>query len=121
MTTTPAPAAAGTVRPGLRITPSRVVLSEWTKFRSLRSTVYTLLMAVVFMIGLGALITAITANEPGGFGPGESSVSVSLAGMFFAQLAIGVELLTGSASVWALALLSVVTGTGCGSAGLKTI
>jgi ABC-2 type transport system permease protein len=39
----------------LRVTQSRVVLSEWTKFRSLRSTLYTLLLAVVFMIGLGAL------------------------------------------------------------------
>jgi ABC-type transport system involved in multi-copper enzyme maturation permease subunit len=47
-------------------------------------------MAVVFMIGLGAMITAITANQPGGFGPGESAVSISLSGMFFAQLAIGV-------------------------------
>jgi ABC-type transport system involved in multi-copper enzyme maturation permease subunit len=83
MTTTAALSAADTAPPGLRVTPSRVVLSEWTKFRSLRSTVYTLLMAVVFMIGLGALITAITANQPGGLGPGES-------GIFFAQLAIGV-------------------------------
>ena len=90
MTTTSAPSAADTAPPGLRVTPSRVVLSEWTKFRSPRSTIYTLLMAVVFMIGLGALITAITANQPGGLGPGESSVSVSLSGIFFAQLAIGV-------------------------------
>jgi len=91
MTNTLAPVSAtNTARTRLRVTGPRVVLSEWTKFRSLRSTVYTLLMAVVFMIGLGALITAITANQPGGLGPGESSVSVSLSGMFFAQLAIGV-------------------------------
>ena len=74
----------------LRVTGPRVVLSEWTKFRSLRSTVYTLLMAVVFMIGLGAMIAAITANQPGGVEPGQSAVSVSLSGIFFAQLAIGV-------------------------------
>ena len=66
------------------------MLSEWTKFRSLRSTVYTLLIAVVFMIGLGALITAITANQPGGLEPGQSAISTSLSGIFFAQLAIGV-------------------------------
>ena len=46
------------------------MLSEWTKFRSLRSTVYTLLIAVVLMIGLGALFAAITANQPGGLEPG---------------------------------------------------
>lgn len=91
MSDTLAPATTiGPVSPRLRVTAPRVVLSEWTKFRSLRSTVYTLLMAVAFMIGLGAMIAAITANQPGGMQPGESSVSVSLSGMFFAQLAIGV-------------------------------
>ena len=72
------------------MTQPRVVLSEWTKFRSLRSTVYTLLIAVVLMIGLGALFTAITANQPGGLEPGQSAVSTSLTGTFFAQLAVGV-------------------------------
>jgi len=91
MTDTLAPVSAtSSARARLRVTGPRVVLSEWTKFRSLRSTVYTLLMAVVFMIGLGAMIAAITANQPGGLGPGESAVSISLSGMFFAQLAIGV-------------------------------
>ncbi len=91
MTDTLAPVSAtSSGRARLRVTGPRVVLSEWTKFRSLRSTVYTLLMAVVFMIGLGAIIAAITANQPGGLGPGESAVSISLSGMFFAQLAIGV-------------------------------
>jgi ABC-2 type transport system permease protein len=69
---------------GLRVTQSRVVLSEWTKFRSLRSTVYTLLAAVVFMIGLGALFAAITAGQPGGLEPGSSAISTSLSGTFFA-------------------------------------
>jgi len=91
MTDTLAPASASSSAPTrLRVTGPRVVLSEWTKFRSLRSTVYTLLMAVVFMIGLGALITAIAANQPGGLEPGQSPISTSLSGIFFAQLAIGV-------------------------------
>ena len=77
-------------RSPVRVTGPRVVRSEWTKFRSLRSTVYTLLLAVVFMIGLGALFSAVTANQPGGLEPGQSATSVSLSGMFFAQLAIGV-------------------------------
>ena len=75
---------------GLRVTQLRVGLSEWTKFRSLRSTVYTLLLAVIFMIGLGALFSAITANQPGGMEPGQSAISTSLTGTFFAQLAVGV-------------------------------
>src|ERR1700712_126394 len=91
MTDTLAPAPVnGSAHPRLRVTGRRVVLSEWTKFRSLRSTVYTLLAAVAFMVGLGALISAITANQPGGLEPGQSATSASLSGIFFAQLAVGV-------------------------------
>ena len=84
----PAPAEHTTA--GLGVTWPRVVLSEWTKFRSLRSTVLTLLTAAIFMVGLGALIAAITANQPGGLQPGQSAISASLSGIFFAQLAVGV-------------------------------
>ena len=77
-------------RAHLRVTPVRVLRSEWTKFRSLRSTVYTVLAALTLMIGMGALFAAITADQPGGLKPGESAVSTSLTGTFFAQLAIGV-------------------------------
>lgn len=93
MTAILAPArASATVSRGrqMRVTQSRVLLSEWTKFRSLRSTVYTLLVAVVLMIGLGAMFTAITASQPTGFEPGTNAISTSLTGTFFAQLAIGV-------------------------------
>ena len=65
-------------------------MSEWTKFRSLRSTVSTLLIAVVLMIGLGAMFAAITASQATGFQPGATAISTSLTGTFFAQLAVGV-------------------------------
>ena len=84
------PSATVTARARLRVTAPRVVLSGWTKFRSLRSTVYTVLIAVVLMVGLGALFTALAAGQPGGLNPGQSAVSTSLTGTFFAQLAIGV-------------------------------
>jgi ABC-type transport system involved in multi-copper enzyme maturation permease subunit len=74
----------------LRVTHLRVVRSEWTKFRSLRSTVYTLLLAGVLMIGLGALLSGVAASRPQGFDPGNTAVSTSLTGTFFAQLSIGV-------------------------------
>ena len=91
MTTTRASATPTTLDgTPLRVTQARVLLSEWTKFRSLRSTATTLLVAVLLMIGLGALFAAITAAAPGGFGPGTTAVSTSLTGTFFAQLAIGV-------------------------------
>jgi ABC-2 type transport system permease protein len=86
-TTTP---STGNGSTGLRVTQVRVLFSEWTKFRSLRSTVSTLLIAVVVMIGLGAMFAAITASQATGFEPGATAISTSLTGTFFAQLAIGV-------------------------------
>ncbi len=74
----------------VRVTQLRVVRSEYTKFRSLRSTLYTLLLAVVFMIGLGALFAGIQAGQAKGLDAGQTAVSVSLTGTFFAQLSIGV-------------------------------
>jgi ABC-type transport system involved in multi-copper enzyme maturation permease subunit len=85
--TTPTTISGGTA---LRVTQARVLLSEWTKFRSLRSTVSTLLIAVVLMIGLGAMFAAITASQATGFEPGATAISTSLTGTFFAQLAVGV-------------------------------
>jgi ABC-2 type transport system permease protein len=82
-----------TATPGkdqLRVTQLRVVRSEWTKFRSLRSTLFTLLLAAALMMGLGALLTAIAANQPQGFDPGQTAISTSLTGTFFAQLSVGV-------------------------------
>ena len=82
----------GTVAPAreLRVTQWRVLHSEWTKFRSLRSTVITLISAFLLMIGLGAMFAAISANAASGFDPGTTAISTSLTGTFFAQLAIGV-------------------------------
>ena len=78
----------------LRVTQPRVLLSEWTKFRSLRSTVWTLLTAVVLSIGIGALFSAVSASQYHTFSAADKAsfnpVSTSLNGMLFAQLAIGV-------------------------------
>jgi ABC-2 type transport system permease protein len=79
---------------GLRVTQARVLLSEWTKFRSLRSTIWTLLTAVVLTIGIGALFSAVSASQYHTFSPADRAsfdpISTSLNGMIFAQLAIGV-------------------------------
>jgi F0F1-type ATP synthase membrane subunit c/vacuolar-type H+-ATPase subunit K len=80
-------ARAGTV---LRVTPLHVLHSEWTKFRSLRSTGWTLLIGVVLMVGLGALLCGIAANNTTGLDAGATATSTSLTGTFFAQLALGV-------------------------------
>jgi ABC-2 type transport system permease protein len=79
---------------GGRVTQSRVALSEWTKLRSLRSTVYTLLASAVFTIGFGVLASAITASRWPSMTAADKAefdpLSTSLVGVNFGVLAIGV-------------------------------
>jgi ABC-2 type transport system permease protein len=104
---TSATATINRTRPatGGRVTQLRVALSEWTKLRSLRSTIYTLLVAAVATTGFGILASAITASrwntlpadEKASFDP----LSTSLVGVNFGVLAIGalgVLLITGEYS-----------------------
>jgi ABC-type transport system involved in multi-copper enzyme maturation permease subunit len=63
VTAAPASAPAGTpsaVPPG-RGGFGNLLVSEWTKIRSVRSTVWTLLLFVVITIGLTVLVTALTS------------------------------------------------------------
>ena len=91
MTAALTPAAAPQT---LRVTQPRVLLSEWTKFRSLRSTVYTLLVSAPPSIGIGALFSAVSANQYHTFSPADQAsfnpITTSLNGTLFSQLAIGV-------------------------------
>ena len=41
----------------------RLMLAEWTKIRSVRSTVWSLLLLVVLDLGFTALFTALTASQ----------------------------------------------------------
>jgi ABC-type transport system involved in multi-copper enzyme maturation permease subunit len=80
--------------PALRVNQGRVLLSEFTKFRSLRSTMWTLLAAVVLMIGIGALFSAVTASQYHTFNALQRAVfnpvTTSLTGVIFAVVAFGV-------------------------------
>ena len=80
--------------PALKVTQLRVLRSEWTKFRSLRSTLWTLLTALVLMIGIGALFSAVNASQYHTFSPAQMAsfdpISVSMAGTTFAVIAFGV-------------------------------
>src|SRR5215831_4497322 len=96
-----APAPASARVPALRVTQSRVLRSEFTKFRSLRSTMWTLLAAVVLMIGLGALFSGTAASQYHTYNWAQRAafnpVTTSLNGIIFAVVAFGVlgVLLTG--------------------------
>jgi hypothetical protein len=78
----------------LRVTQARVVLSEWTKLRSLRSTRWSMLVAVVLTVGLPVLFATIVAARWSHMSPHERAdrhpLDVALAGVNLSQLAIGV-------------------------------
>ena len=90
---TPSPEVAAPVPVG-RVTPARVLHSEWIKLRSLRSTALTLAAAVVTMVALGWIISWATNRNWAELRPEEqaafSAIDFSLAGSNLAQLAIGV-------------------------------
>jgi ABC-2 type transport system permease protein len=90
-----------------RLTMPRVLRSEWTKLRSVRSTVWSLVLAVVFTIGLPSLFAAILANRWAHMslqeraGHRHNPLEIALAGVNISQLAIavlGVLVITGEYS-----------------------
>ncbi|WP_037851757.1 ABC transporter permease [Streptomyces sp. NRRL S-340] len=71
---------------------TQIIRSEWTKIRSVASTVWTLSLAAVVTVALGMLISALTRNEFGNM-PARERLSFdptfsSFAGMTLGQLAM---------------------------------
>ena len=65
--------------------------SEWTKLRTVRSTVWSLAVVVVISVGVGVLATAETrAHWSPSQAVGFDATRLSLIGVFFAQLVVGV-------------------------------
>lgn len=71
----------------------RILLSEWTKLRTLRSTRYSLLAAIVLTIGIAVLGGALTASHWSHMQPDERArfdpLALSFFGTIFGQLALG--------------------------------
>lgn len=102
MTTTESPEVG--VRPATGFAPAadpsggqlfgRTLVSEWTKLRTVPSTVWSLLVTLTVTVGLGALICAARVSRWDRLPPAErtqfDATHFSLNGLFFAQLAIGV-------------------------------
>jgi ABC-2 type transport system permease protein len=86
-------ASAPTPRLRGKVTQARVIHSEWIKLWSLRSTRWTLLVAVISMV-FGIVIAAIDMSRWSTISHHDkvtfSAIDTSLAGYHFAQLAIGV-------------------------------
>ena len=87
----PAPVVPAPATVAGPVTQVRVVRAEWTKLRALRSTWWCALIAVVLIIGLGAAIAG--SGAPYKISAGNSAaggVTISLVGILFAQLVLGV-------------------------------
>ncbi len=89
--TRPEPHAAAPHSIGVLLAVTR---SEWTKLRSVRSTIWTLLAAIALAIGFGSLVTISQVNDWDRLSAAERArfdpTWLSLSGLFLAQLAIGV-------------------------------
>jgi ABC-2 type transport system permease protein len=93
--TTPA-VSTRAARPAYRVTGRHVLRSEWTKLWSLRSTWITLGLGLVFLVAFGLIAAARYQASFGSGQPGDedlanaTALSLSLFGVNFAQLALGV-------------------------------
>jgi ABC-type transport system involved in multi-copper enzyme maturation permease subunit len=79
---------------GLKVTQLRVIRSEWTKLWTLKSTAWSLFVAVLLTIGLPALASTIISTHWGQRSPSDQAsfnpLDPALAGSQVAQLAVGV-------------------------------
>jgi ABC-2 type transport system permease protein len=91
--TRPAPAPVTVAGP---VTQVRVVRAEWSKLRALRSTWWCALVAIILIVGLGAAVAG--SGAPYKISAGNTAaggVTVSLIGILFAQLVLGVLVFSG--------------------------
>lgn len=72
-----------------RVTPRRVLRSEWAKLWSVRSTGITLAVAVALLVAFGAIASSLYSPTGSG-GGGVDAVSLALTGTSLAALAFGV-------------------------------
>ncbi len=88
-----APQAVAPREPATTVGFANVMRSEWTKLRSVRSTYWTLIFAVLATVALGAVICARWAQIVRNGGPGKldgfDATLTSLNGIYLAQIAIG--------------------------------
>jgi hypothetical protein len=95
MTAAVVPVTSGLGKPTYRTAGfSDVLHAEWTKARTVPSTMWTLIVAAVLGVGLGALISALAANHYASSSLSNRQTwdptSISNSGLSIAQLAIGV-------------------------------
>ncbi|WP_433436731.1 ABC transporter permease subunit [Nonomuraea sp. CA-141351] len=65
-----------------------ILRSEWTKIRSVRSTVWTLAVTALLMLGIATLISASAKGSADGPIPADAAIAMGLIGTMFASLSM---------------------------------
>jgi len=93
--TATAAGARAAVHPRRRVGFGQLLLAEWTKLRSVRSTVWSLLLLVVLTLGFTALFTWLTVSQSSRSGASEQSrlladpvATILASGLQLSQLAV---------------------------------
>jgi ABC-type transport system involved in multi-copper enzyme maturation permease subunit len=77
-----------------KVTEAHVIVSEWTKLRSLRSTQWSFLVAAILTIGFPALFAVVTSSHWGTMNAHQRAnrtpIDFAVGGINLSQLAIGV-------------------------------
>jgi hypothetical protein len=89
-TDTPTARSVSTPAPSLTIRALDLLASEWTKFRSVRSTYWSLLVAVVTPIGASALVAFAFAHQPASAGPPPDPLLPEVLSLEYAVIAVSV-------------------------------
>jgi len=76
--------------PSLATRAGDLLASEWTKFRSVRSTYWTLLVALVTPIGFSALVATAFAGAPASAGPPPDPLLPEVLSLEYAVIAVSV-------------------------------
>ena len=92
MTTTTADATAPQIR---KAGFGRLMLAEWTKIRSVRSTVWSLILLIILDLGFTALLTSLTVSQWNNYNAGDKATlmadptsTILGSGFFLSQLTI---------------------------------
>ena len=86
----PADRSARTPVPSLAVRALDLLASEWTKFRSVRSTYWSLLVAVVTPIAVSALVAFAFAHQPASAGPPPDPLLPEVLSLEYAVIAVSV-------------------------------
>ncbi len=89
-TDTPAARSARTPPPSLAIRALDLLASEWTKFRSVRSTYWSLLVAVVTPVAASVLVAVAFAAAPASAGPPPDPLLPEVISLEYAVIAVAV-------------------------------